>query len=157
MKCSSSCRRRRASAKTIVVASISTRRACAASSKRCSLCPPHPRLHRLRGGGSGARTQQAKPITVRSPPRCLYLKKLRGKHNHPPDRPHPPLRAAAETRSQGYDCPPRSPRQSHQTPARRRSALRPKRGGTQPKTGSITLRCHQAAMKGVFHELGLDA
>src|SRR6267143_1071965 len=42
MKCSSSCRRRRASAKPSSGASISTRRACAASSKRCSLCPPHP-------------------------------------------------------------------------------------------------------------------
>jgi len=29
------------------------------------------RLHRFRGGGPGTRTQQAKPIAVRSPPRCL--------------------------------------------------------------------------------------
>ena len=35
------------------------------------LVPLTQRLHRLRGGRSGARTQQAKPMPVRSPPRRL--------------------------------------------------------------------------------------
>src|SRR5258708_28877191 len=42
-------------------------------------------------------------------------------------------------------CPPHSPRQSHQTPARRRSATPPEARSTQPKTDRSTLRCHPSS------------
>jgi len=145
MKCSSSCRRRRASAKPSSGASISTRRACAASSKRCSLCPPHPTASppprwQLGCAHSASKAHHSTVLATAA----YDLKKLRGKHIIPPDRPHPPLRAAPN-RSQGDDCPPRSPRQSHQTLARRRSATPAEARSTQPKTDRSTLRCHPSS------------
>ena len=101
-------------------------------------------------------THQAKPITVRSPPAAYDLKKLRGKdiirrightRRYEPlltglramtallvlrDKAIKPLLAAAQP-------------------------LRPTRGAHNPKPIDLHYDAIQAAMRGVFHELGLTA
>src|SRR5580693_3354376 len=157
MKCWSSCRRRRASAKPSSGGSISTRRACAASSKRCSLCPPSPNGFTASEVAARVRALSKQNPLQYGPRHAAYdLKKLRGKHiirrigytrRYEPlltglramtallvlrDKAIKPLLAAAQP-------------------------LRPKRGAHNPKPIDLHYDAIQAAMKGVFHELGLAA
>src|ERR1700674_3521919 len=157
MKCSSSCRRRRASAKPSSGASISTSRACAASSKRCSLCPPHPTASPPPRWPARVRALSKQNPLQYGPRHAAYdLKKLRGKHiirriGH--TRRYEPLltglramTALLVLRDQAI-----KPLLGAAQP------LRPKRGAHNPKPIDLHYDAIQAAMKGVFHELGLAA
>jgi len=117
LNCSNSCRQPRRSAKPSSGASISTRARNARGARGADRFIRLAKwLHRLPRGGSGLAHAPSKAHHSMVPRHAAYdLKKLRGKDNRPPNRPHSPLRAVAD-RSPGDDGAPRPARQSHQNP-----------------------------------------